>query len=94
MRSLPHTAAYNAQAAADALAPAARLFGGELGGGLYDFAAGLGAPLALEALGLREADLDRATELAILNPYWNPRPIERHAIRELLGRAWHGERPA
>ncbi|MCX2525360.1 maleylacetate reductase [Larsenimonas rhizosphaerae] len=91
---LPHTAAYNARAAADVLAPAAQLFGGELGGGLYDFAAGLGAPLALETLGLREADLDRATELAVMNPYWNPRPIERHAIRELLGRAWRGERPA
>lgn len=90
---LPHTAAYNARAAADVLAPAARLFGGELGGGLHDFAAGLGAPLTLEALGLRESDLDRATELAVMNPYWNPRPIERDAIRELLGRAWRGERP-
>ncbi|WP_106419100.1 maleylacetate reductase [Salinicola tamaricis] len=91
---LPHTAAYNARAAADVLAPAARLFGGELGGGLHDFAAGLGAPLTLAALGLRESDLDRAAELAVMNPYWNPRPIERDAIRELLGRAWRGEGPA
>ncbi|PAU74773.1 maleylacetate reductase [Halomonas salipaludis] len=90
---LPHTAAYNAQAAAEVLAPAASLFGGELGGGLYDFAGSLGAPLALAALGLRESELDEAADLAAMNPYWNPRPIERDAIRELLQRAWRGGRP-
>lgn len=90
---LPHTAAYNAQAAAEVLAPAASLFGGELGGGLYDFAGSLGAPLALAALGLRESDLDKAADLAAKNPYWNPRPVERDAIRELLQRAWSGARP-
>ncbi|MDI5935910.1 maleylacetate reductase [Halomonas kalidii] len=90
---LPHTAAYNAEAAAEVLAPAASLFGGELGGGLHDFAGSLGAPLALEALGLRESDLDEAADLAASNPYWNPRPIERDAIRELLQRAWSGDRP-
>ena len=71
---LPHSAAYNAAAAADALQPAADLFGGSVGGGLYDFAASLGAPLALRDLGLQEADLDRAADLAVRNPYWNPRP--------------------
>ncbi|MFQ3789616.1 maleylacetate reductase [Halomonas sp. A29] len=90
---LPHTAAYNAQAAVEILAPAASLFGGELGGGLYDFAGSLGAPLALAALGLRESDLDKAADLAAKNPYWNPRPVERDAIRELLQRAWSGTRP-
>lgn len=90
---LPHTAAYNAHAAADVLAPAAELFGGELGGGLYDFAKSLGAPLALKDLGLAEADLDRAADLAVKNPYWNPQPVERDAVRELLQRAWSGARP-
>jgi maleylacetate reductase len=90
---LPHSAAYNAVAAAEALAPAAALFGGDLGGGLYDLAGDLGAPRALRDLGLREADLDRAADLAANNPYWNPRPIERDAIRALLQRAWEGARP-
>lgn len=90
---IPHTAAYNAAAAREALAPAAALFGGDLGGGLWDFAAGIGAPLALRDLGLKETDLDRAAEIAVKNPYWNPRPIDRAAIRALLGRAWAGERP-
>lgn len=90
---LPHTAAYNAQAAAVELKDLAALFGGEIGGGLWDFAQGLGAPLALKALGLAETDLDRAADLAVKNPYWNPRPVERAAIRALLQRAWEGTRP-
>lgn len=90
---IPHTAAYNEAAARQELAPAAALFGGALGGGLWDFAQSLGAPVALRDLGLQEADLDRAADLAVQNPYWNPRPVERTAIRALLGRAWAGERP-
>lgn len=90
---LPHTAAYNQGAASDVLRPVAELFGGNLGSGLYDFASALGAPLALKDLGLKEEDLDRAADLAVLNPYWNPRPVEREAIRELLQRAWSGIRP-
>ena len=90
---LPHTMAYNAQAAAEMLAPAAELFAGDLGGGLYDFAQNLQAPLALKELGLAEADLDKVADLAVQNPYWNPRPVERQALRELLQRAWSGTRP-
>lgn len=90
---LPHSAAYNAGAAADALRPVADLFGGSVGAGLHDFAASLGAPLALKDLGLKEADLDRAADLAVKSPYWNPRPVEREAIRALLQRAWEGTRP-
>lgn len=90
---LPHTAAYNADAAADAMAPMADLFGGNFGTGLWDFARDLGAPMALRELGLAESDLDRAADLAVKNPYWNPRPVERDAIRALLQRAWEGARP-
>lgn len=91
---LPHSAAFNARAAAGELELAARLFGGSIGGGLYDFAASLGAPQSLKALGLAESDLDRAADLAVKNPYWNPQPVEREAIRMLLQRAWEGARPA
>lgn len=91
---LPHTAAYNADVAAMQLHPAAELFGGSIGGGLYDFAAKLRAPSALSGLGVAEADLDRAADLAVANPYWNPRTLDREGIRELLQRAWSGARPA
>ncbi len=90
---IPHTAAFNASAAADALKLAADLFGGSLGSGLWDFAQSLGAPLSLRDLGLLEADLDHAADLAVQNPYWNPRPVERPAVRALLQDAWSGQRP-
>jgi maleylacetate reductase len=89
---IPHTAAFN-EAAADALRPAAALFGGDLGAGLYDFAKALGAPLALRDLDLPESALDRAADIAVKNPYWNPRPVERDGVRALLQEAWRGSRP-
>jgi len=91
---LPHTAAFNARAAAAELAPAANLFGGSIGGGLWDFAKSIGAPLTLKEFGLTEADLDGAASIAVENPYWNPRPIDRDSIRALLQEAWDGRRPA
>lgn len=90
---LPHTAAYNAQAAAAELQPMADLFGGDLGGGLHDFAAEIGAPLALKDLGLAREDLVHATDLATLRPYANPRPVTRDGILALLERAHAGLRP-
>ena len=74
---LPHTLAFNAAAVPELLAPVADIFGGTVGGGLWDFARQIGSPLALKDLGLSEADLDRAAEIATENPYWNPRPIDR-----------------
>jgi maleylacetate reductase len=91
---LPHTAAYNAVAVRELLAPVAEIFGGSVGGGLHDFAAAIGAPSSLRELGLTEADLDRAADIATENPYWNPRPIDRQSIRRLLQDAWEGKRPA
>ena len=90
---LPHSIAYNAVAAAKELAPVAEIFGDSAGGGLYDFAASISAPQALRDLGLAESDLDKAADLAVKNAYWNPRPIERNAIRALLQDAWQGARP-
>lgn len=90
---LPHTAAFNAGAAASELAEAASIFRGSIGGGLWDFAKAIGAPLSLRELGLTQADLDRAASIAVENPYWNPRPIDLASIRRLLQDAWEGQRP-
>ncbi len=90
---LPHTAAFNAKAAASELATAADIFGGSIGGGLWDFAKTIGAPLSLKEFGLSQSDLDRAASITIENPYWNPRPIDRDSIRALLQEAWEGRRP-
>jgi maleylacetate reductase len=62
--------------------------------GLYDLAASLGAPTSLAALGLNASDLDRAADIAVQNPYYNPRPITREGIRALLQDAFEGKRPS
>jgi alcohol dehydrogenase class IV len=91
---LPHAARYNAQAAPEAMARIARALGvSDPAQGLYDLAKTIGAPLALKDIGMPADGLDRAAELAVTNPYWNPRPLDRSAIRELLQAAWEGRRP-
>jgi len=47
--------------------------------------------MALRDYGLKKEDLDKAAEMAVGNPYWNPRVVEKGPIRELLRRAWAGE---
>ncbi|WP_370206468.1 maleylacetate reductase [Pararhodobacter marinus] len=91
---LPYTTAFNEVAVPEALAPIAEAFGGcSAGGGLWDFASEVGSPLSLQEVGISEADLDRAADLAVENRYSNPRPFERADIRALLQQAWDGARP-
>jgi maleylacetate reductase len=91
---LPHTTAYNEGAVGGLLDPIAETFGqGRAGKGLWNFAKALGAPLRLADLGLTEADLDRATEIAVKNPYANPQPVTRDGIRHLLQQAYDGQCP-
>lgn len=91
---LPHALAYNARAAPRAMARiAAALGAASAPGGVFDLGARHGAPTRLATIGMREADLDRAADLALKNPYPNPRPLERAAIRALLQNAYDGARP-
>ena len=92
---LPHATAYNAKGSPDAMTRIARALGsGTAAGGLYDLAKKLGAPLTLKELGMPEGGLDKAADIAAVNPYPNPIPIERDAIRNLLANAYSGQRPA
>src|SRR5258708_4964484 len=91
---LPHAIAYNTPAAPDAMARVAHALGASNAAqGLFDLAKSLGAPTALGEIGMREADLDRAADLATVSPYWNPRPLERAGIRALLDDAFYGRHP-
>jgi len=92
---LPHAAAYNRAAAASAMAKVARALGAnDAPAALHHLAKRLDAPLALKDLGMREADLDRAAELVVAQPYWNPAPVELKRVQALLERAWRGLPPA
>jgi maleylacetate reductase len=91
---LPHALFYNSAAAPQAMTRIARALGADAAPtGAYDLAKALGAPTALRDIGMPESGLDRAAELATTNAYWNPRALERGAIRELLQQAWEGRRP-
>jgi maleylacetate reductase len=91
---LPHAVAYNYQAAPDAMRRVERaLDAPQAAQGIYDLMKRLGAPLALKDIGMREAELDRAADLATQAPYFNPRSPDRAGIRELLDAAFHGRRP-
>ncbi len=91
---LPHAVAYNEAAVPDLLAPLAAILGAQTAGqGLHALAQRLNAPLSLQALGLREDDLDRAADLATQTPYPNPRPLEKPALLALLHAAWAGQPP-
>ena len=92
---LPHALAYNAPAAPEAAARVARAIGAKDPAlELYDLARRLNAKLALRDIGMPESGIDRAADLAVTNAYWNPRPVERDAIRALIARAWSGAAPA
>jgi len=92
---LPHTIAYNAAAAIEAMARASRALGtADAAEGLYELCGRLNAPRSLSQIGMPEGGIEQAAVLAVKNPYWNPRPVEVKAIRGLLARAWSGLPPA
>ncbi len=91
---LPHATAYNAPAAPEAMARIAAAIGAkDAAQGLYDLAKQLGAPMELSQIGMTADGIDKAADIAVKNPYWNPRPIDRVAIRRLIDNAFHGRPP-
>lgn len=90
---LPHALAYNAPAVPEAMAVLGRALdvpASDVPQALQQTATALGAPSGLRELGMKESDVDRATQIALANAYWNPRPLEEGALRALLQRAWAG----
>jgi maleylacetate reductase len=91
---LPHAVAYNTSAAPEVMERIARALSARSAAeGLFDLAASLGAAVSLKSLGMRREQLDQAADLAIQNPYYNPRPVTREGIRSLLEDAFEGRRP-
>jgi maleylacetate reductase len=91
---LPHAIAYNEPAEPEAMRALAELVGANSpSAGLYQLTGRLGAKRSLRELGMPEIGIEKAVLEATQNPYWNPRPLDRELIRELILRAWAGEPP-
>jgi maleylacetate reductase len=91
---LPHAAAYNAAAAPEAMTHVARaLHSANAPQGLFDLARQLALPRALADIGMPEDGIARAAEMAVRNPYANPRRIDRAPIEQLIAAAWRGDAP-
>jgi maleylacetate reductase len=92
---LPHALAYNQPAAPDAVAALSRALGGtsDPARELWELAGRLDAPRSLAGLGMQQADISAIAELAVANPYANPRPVTRGGVEALLRAAWAGDAP-
>lgn len=91
---LPHSLAYNMDAAPEAMRRIARALAVEhVPSGLFDLLKRSGLPYSLEAIGMREEGIQRAVELVTASPYPNPRPFEKDALVRLLTQAYNGVRP-
>ena len=92
---LPYALAYNAAAAPQAISRLARAMEtDDPVAALRAIARRFGAAMSLEALGMPRDGLGKAADLAVENPYWNPRPVEREAVLHLLEDAYSGREPA
>ena len=86
---LPQVTARNAPTVPGPAAQLAAALGADdLATGVFDLAERVGSPTSLRALGLREQDLDSAAAAVA-----EATGESREAARELLQRAWAGDRP-
>lgn len=92
---LPYATAFNLPAALDARNRLTVALGTDaIASTIHALGAAVGAPRSLRELGLSQSDLDRAAEIATRTPYFNPRPVTRDAIRQLLEDAYNGVVPS
>lgn len=91
---LPHTIAFNANAAPNVMKRLVGAMGSESPViALCELNKALGVPRSLQALGFNFSDLERATDLVLRDSYQNPRPVARKSISHLLQRAYFGNPP-
>lgn len=93
---LPQAIAYNEVACPEVtkiITRALKVENVTAGQALFDLEQGLGLSTKLSDLNFTEADIQKATDIAMSNPYWNPRPFSHEDIQEILKKACLGIRP-
>jgi alcohol dehydrogenase class IV len=90
---LPYVVAFNKPATKDAMNRlGAALEADDPVAALFELAATVGAPRSLAELGMPQAGVDAAVDLILADRYWNPRPLTRPAVEDLV-RAMHEGSP-
>jgi alcohol dehydrogenase class IV len=91
---VPYAIAFNATAAADAMARIERALGApNAGRGLYDLNVRLGLPTGLKDLGMREDDIERAVDIMSAAKITHPRAVSNADLAEIIRQAYAGEPP-
>ena len=94
---LPHALSYNAPAIPAVMEKLASVLpdsNGDAVQGLNALLKKLHVKRGLKEFGMKEEDVPKAAEIAVSNPYWNPREVSKKDesdIRELVRRCWAGE---
>lgn len=89
---LPYAAAYNREAAVQAMRAASETLAVEdAPSEILSIARAIDAPLSLREIGMLEEDLARAASLALERQYPNPAPVTLEGIRVLLEAAFYGD---
>ena len=91
---LPHALSYNAPMVPTAMKRLAEVLPESDGNALHGLNVllqNLKVSRSLKELGMKEEDIDRAADIAMSNPYANPREIEKQPLRELIRRCFAGE---
>ena len=89
---IPYTAAYNRDAAPEAMKRAAAAMSVEdAPTALLNLARSIPAPKSLKEIGMQKTDLGRAADLALQKEYPNPRKLDKESILLLLTAAYEGD---
>ncbi len=92
---LPHALAYNAPSIPEVMTRLRRALDvDDVPAALHALNLTIGAPSGLRELGMPEDGIGRCVDLALANPYWNPRPLDRQGLHGLLARAYVGAVPS
>lgn len=92
---LPYALAYNAPATPNAIRALKDIFNSEdPAAALFDFARAIGAPRSLGELGMDSATLAACCAEVLAASFYNPRPLDRAGLEQLLADAFVGRRPS
>lgn len=91
---IAYSTAYNRDAAPEAMARISHALNvADPAVGLYELLQKVGTKKSLAEMEMSESGLDKAADLAVQNPYYNPRPVTRDGVREMLQAAFEGRQP-